>query len=99
MVWSKVLIFAGGVVAAGAVQLASKNESVHQGIVKVAAACLRAGDAVTSATQDVIDGANDLNAEARRQAKIDAIVKERMAEAEADIRADVEEQFDAEAVA
>ena len=99
MSWKNFWIFAGGVAAAGAVSAATQSKGVHDGLVKATAACMRAGDAVSSATQSVIDGANDLNAEARRQTKIDAAVKERLAEMEAQIRADVEQKVDAEGAA
>lgn len=99
MSWKNFWIVAGGVAAAGAVSAATQSKGVHDGLVKATAACMRAGDAVSSATQSVIDGANDLNAEARRQTKIDAAVKERLAEVEADIRAEVEKKVDAKGAA
>ena len=89
---SRFWTFAAGMVAAGAVATASKNESVHNGVVRATAACMRAADAVSSATQDVIDRANDINVEARQKAKVDAAVKARMAEIEAEVRAEVEKK-------
>ena len=81
MSWKNFWIFAGGVAAAGAVSAATQSKGVHDGLVKATAACMRAGDAVSSAT------------------KIDAAVKERLAEMEAQIRADVEQKVDAEGAA
>lgn len=97
MGWKHFWIFAGGIVAAGVANAAAQSKSVHDGVVRATATCMRAADAISSVTQSVIDGANDLNAEARRQAKIDAAVKERLGQMEEDIRSEVEQQLDAKA--
>lgn len=59
---------------------------------------MRVGDAVSNETQSIVDDANDNVAEARRQAKINAAVKERLAAEEEKIRAEVTEQVDAQGV-
>ena len=83
-----------GAVAAAAARGASKSESLHDGVVRLAAAGLRAADAVTAATQTIADEAADINAEARRQARIDAAVAERLSQLEEGIRAEVTAQVD-----
>lgn len=83
-----------GAVAAAAARGASKSESLHDGVVRLAAAGLRAADAVTAATQTIADEAADINAEARRQARIDAAVKERLADLEEGIRTEVTAEVD-----
>ena len=86
---SHILYIAGGAVAAGIVGSVGKDGLVHREAVKVASACLRLADKVTSVTQAIADEAADINAEARRQARIDAAVSERLAELEDGIRAEV----------
>lgn len=51
-------------------------------------------NAVSAATQSVADEANDVNAEAHRQARIDAAVEERLAALEKDNRAQVTAEVD-----
>lgn len=98
MSWKHFWIFAGGVAAAGVAGVAAQSKSVHNGAVRAAAACMRVSDAVSDVTQSVIDGAADLNAEARRETKINAAVKERLEQVEKDIRSEVEQQLDAKAI-
>ena len=57
---------------------------------------LRVTDRVSAETQNVVDEANDVVAEARRESKIDAAVRARLAELEEGIRAEVTKQVDAE---
>lgn len=91
---TRVAYVAGGaLVAAGASSL-DKNGHVHGAAVKAAAVGMRAADVVRRVTQTIADEAFDINAEARRQAKIDAAVRERIAGIEADIRAEVEAEID-----
>lgn len=91
---SHVAYVAGGAVVAGAVSALGRNGLVHGGAVKVTAAGLRAADAVKRVTQGIADEASDINAEARRQAKIDAAVRDRLAPLEEEIRAEVTAQID-----
>jgi hypothetical protein len=89
-----ILYVAGGAVAAGVVGSLGKDGVAHRGAVKLASACLRIADKVTSVTQTIVDEAEDINAEARREARIDAAVSERLAELEKDVRAEVIAQVD-----
>lgn len=84
----------GGVAIASVVGSLGKKGTVHKGAVKVAAAGMRAADRVTRVTQSIVDEAADINAEARRQARIDAAVADRISELEKDIRAEVTAQVD-----
>ena len=94
MSYAHILYVVGGAAAAGIVGSLGKDGLVHRGAVKVASACLRAADRVTSVMQSVVDEAADINAEARRQARIDAAVAERLAELEKDVREEVIAQVD-----
>jgi hypothetical protein len=78
-------IFATGAVAAGAIAGLANRGILHKGAVAVTTGAMAAADAVNAETQSIVDDANDCRAEARRQAKIDAEVKERMAEIEPEI--------------
>lgn len=91
------LFAAGGAALAGLVAGLASNGSLHKAAVAVTTAGMRVSDAVTAETQSIVDDANDARAEARRQAKIDAAVSERLAALEDDIRAEVTAQLDAEA--
>ena len=94
MVLHHVLCAAGGVALASVVGSLGKRGAVHTGAVKVAAAGMRVADKVTRVTRSIVDEAEDINAEARRQARIDAAVAERLAEVEEGIRAEVTAQVD-----
>lgn len=89
-----ILYVASGAAAAGVVGSLGKDGLVHRGAVKVATACLHVADRVTSVTQSIVDEAADINAEARRQARIDAAVSERLAKLEEGVRAEVIAQVD-----
>lgn len=89
-------LFAGGAAAAGAIAGLASSGALHKGAVAVTSGAMRVADAVSSETQSIVDDANDNVAEARRNAKIDAAVKERVAEAEQKIRAEVTAQMDAQ---
>ena len=97
MSWKKAGIFALGALATTVCSGVAKTETFHNGLVKATAGVLKVSDKVTGFTQSVVDEASDINAEARRQAKIDAAVAERLASLEAGIRAEVEAQVDEEA--
>ncbi len=94
MIISRIALVAAGAVGAGLVGVAGKSKTVHDGVVRVTAACMRGADKVSAALQTVADEASDINVEARRQAKIDAIVAERLALMEDEIRAEVTAQVD-----
>lgn len=91
-------LFAGGAAAAGAVAGLATSGLLHKGAVAVTSGTMRVVDAVSAETQSIVDDANDDVAEARHKAKIDAAVKERVAEAEKKIRAEVTAKMDAEGV-
>ncbi|MDD5800288.1 MAG: DUF1490 domain-containing protein [Coriobacteriales bacterium] len=91
-------LFAGGAAAAGAVAGLATSGILHKGAVAVTSGAMRVADAVGSETQSIVDDANDSVAEARRQAKIDAAVKERLAQAEQKIREEVTQKVDEEGV-
>lgn len=90
-------IFAAGAAAAGTVAGLAASGLLHKGAVAVTAGCMAAADAVTAETQAIADDAGDKRAEARRQAKIDAAVKEEIAKLEPGIREQATARVDAEA--
>ena len=87
---------AGGAALAGVVAGLASNGTLHKAAVKATAWGLRVTDRVAAETQNVVDEANDVVAEARRESKIDAAVRARLAELEEGIRAEVIKQVDAE---
>ncbi len=89
-----VLYVLGGAAAAGIIGSLGGNGAIHKGAVKAASAGMRMTDAVARVTQTIVDEASDINAEARRQAKIDAAVSERLSELEEGIRAEVTAEVD-----
>lgn len=98
MILSRVCWVCAGAAATAVAGAVGKSEAVgdkmHNVAVRVVAAGLRVADAVSAATQSVADEANDVNAEAHRQARIDAAVEERLAALEKDIRAQVTAEVD-----
>ena len=89
------LFAAGGVAFAGVIAGLAQKGILHKGAVAVTSGALAASDAITTGTQNIIDDANDMRAEARRQAKIDAAVKERLAQLEETIREEETARIDA----
>lgn len=87
----------GGAALAGVAAGLASNGTLHRVAVAVTTAGMRVSDAVAAETQSIVDDANDVCAEARRQAKIDAAVAERLAALEGQIRAEVTAKVDAEA--
>ena len=85
-----------GAAGAAAVAGLANCGALHKAAVAVTTAGIKVSDAVTSETQAIVDDANDACAEARRQAKIDGAVADRLAALEADIRAEVTAKVDAE---
>lgn len=92
--WQKALIFVGGAVAAGIVNIASKSTVVRRAAVNVTAKALDANDAIQATTQSIMDEADDVRAEAERQRKINAAVAARMAEYENKIRDEIIDEVD-----
>ena len=90
------VIFAAGAAAAGVTAGLANSGVLHKAAAKVASAAMAVNDAVTAETQAIMDDANDMRAEARRQAKIDAAVKEELAALEEDIRTKVTKRIDKE---
>lgn len=92
--WQKALLFVGGAVAAGIVNVASKSTAVRNAAVNITAKALDANDAIQATTQSIMDEADDVRAEAERQRKIDAAVAARVAEYEESVRKDVVAEVD-----
>lgn len=89
MGWTRALLFVGGAVAAGIVNLATKSPTVRSAAVSATARVLDMNDAIQAGTQSIMDEADDVRAEAERQRKIDAAVSERMAKLEEGVREEV----------
>ena len=87
---------AGGAALASVVAGFASNGTLHKAAVKATACGLRVTDRVSAETQNVVDEANDVVAEARRESKIQAAVNARLAEMEEDIRKEVTKKIDAE---
>ncbi|MBR3160734.1 MAG: DUF1490 domain-containing protein [Atopobiaceae bacterium] len=96
---SHVAYVAGGALVAVGFSALGKKGKIHDCAVKATATGMRATDAVQSVAQDIVDEASDINAEARRQARIDAAVRERLAALEEGIRAEVTAEIDQSAEA
>lgn len=94
MGWTKALLFVGGAVAAGVVNVASKSSLVRRAAVNVTAKALDASDAIQATTQNIVDEAEDVRAEAERQRKISAALAARMAEYEDKIRDEIIDEVD-----
>lgn len=94
MGWTKLGFFAGGVAAAAALKVMSGVPSVRKAAVNCVATALEINDGVQKATQDIMDEAEDVRAEAERQRKIDAAVAERLAALEEGIRDEVVAEVD-----
>lgn len=94
MSWGKVGLFAGGVAATLVVQAAGKSKKVRDAAVNGLAACMVANDDLQAGAQSIVDDASDLRAEAERERKIDAAVKQRLGELEEGVREDVIAKMD-----
>ncbi|WP_058270111.1 hypothetical protein [Olsenella massiliensis] len=86
MSFHKGLCCLGGVALAGVVAGLQKSGVLHKSAVTVTSGAMAVGDAVSAETQSIIDAANDMRAEARRKAKIDALVKAEIAAIEPSMR-------------
>lgn len=93
-VLSHVAYVAGGALVAAGLSALGKKGKIHDYAVKATATGMRASNVVQSVAQDIVDEASDINAEARRQARIDAVVRERLASLEDGIRAEVTAEMD-----
>jgi hypothetical protein len=91
-----ILLAVGGAAVAGVAAGLAKNGTLHKAAVKVAAGAMMASDAINAETQAIMDDANDVLAEQRRQAKIDAAVKAELEAMEADVRKKVTAKIDKE---
>lgn len=91
-----ILLFAAGAAAAGVAAGLASNGTLHKAAATVASYAMAANDAVNAESQAIMDDANDMRAEARRQEKINAAVKAELAELEGDIRAKIEKRLDKE---
>ncbi len=89
-------IGAAGAALAGVVAGFASNGTLHKAAVKATACGLRVSDCVAAETQNVVDEANDVVAEARREARIQAAVDARLAQLEEGIREEVIKQIDTE---
>ncbi|ACU94973.1 hypothetical protein Ccur_12950 [Cryptobacterium curtum DSM 15641] len=94
MGWAKIGLFAGGMVASAVIQAASKSATVRKGVVKGVASAMAANDSLQTATQSIIDDAQDLRAEADRKRRIEAAVRQRMDEVEQEAREEATAQID-----
>ena len=87
-------IAAAGAAATAAVVRLAQRGVLHRGAVSVAACGIKLADVVRAETQSIIDDASDVTAEARRRARINAAVKERLAKEEGRIREEVTAEID-----
>lgn len=94
--YQNVLWALGGAAAAGIAAVLAKNGTLRKAAVTATAKAIAASEAVSAETQAIVDEANDILAEERRQAKIDAAVKAELDSLEADIRQKVTERIDKE---
>ena len=94
MGWTKIGLFAGGVLAGGIVKLVTETPFARKLAVDSVAKALEINDGVQKITQDIMDEADDVRAEAARQRKIDLAVAERMAALEEGIREEVVAEVD-----
>lgn len=90
----KIGLFAGGVAAAAAATAATKSKTVRKGVVRGVAAAMNANDCIQTATQNLLDDADDVRAEADRKRRIDAIVRQRMTELEKGVREEAAAKVD-----
>lgn len=86
MLGHRIGLFAGGMAVAAATAGLAASGMLHKAAVAVTTRAMAASDAVIAETQSITDAAADNRAEARRQAKIDAAVKEELEKLEPEIR-------------
>lgn len=90
---NNIVVALAGAAACGVVAGLAQTGMLRKVAVKAMAEGLRVNDFVMAKTQSMVDEAQDVSAEARLQARIDAAVRERMGALEADIRKEVEAEF------
>lgn len=95
MGWEKALLFAGGLAASAVVQGIVGTPGARKAAVNGLARCMDISDGIQSATQSIIDEAEDLRAEAKLQRKIDAAVAEKIAVIEDEVREEVRAAIEA----
>ena len=91
---SSLVFGALGVVATGVVAGLAQCGVLRKAAVKATVVGLQATDVCSRELQNIVDEAQDVSAEARREARIDACVRQRLAKLEPGIRSEVREQFD-----
>lgn len=92
--WVKAAWFAGGVATVGVVKAISQSKAIRNAAVTGVSKCMQFNDSVQEATQNFMDDAQDMRAEAKRKSRIDAAVAERLASLENGIREEVEASID-----
>lgn len=97
MGYGTIIAFAGGALAAGVAQVVSKQPAVRQALVNAVACGMQLKAETDEALQSIKDDAEDVYADARRQAKVDAAIAARRAEIEERVRAQVEAEMGDEA--
>lgn len=95
--WKKVACFAGGMVATGVLKVISQSKTTRELASKGVAKAMVLNDNIQAVTQNIMDDAEDIRAEAARQRRIDEGVAERLAELEGGIRDEVTAQVDGKA--
>ena len=91
---SHLLIFAGGAALASAVAGLGVSGWLHKGAVAITKEAMRLSDAVSAEAQSIADDAADERAVELREQRIDAAVRERLAEEERRVRAEVTAEID-----
>ena len=98
-IYHHVLIALGGAAVAAVAAGLSNNGTLHKAAVGVTAKALEASEAINAETQSIMDDANDLLAESRRQARIEAAVRSELEALEPEIREKVIAKIDKEGAA
>ena len=97
MGYGKALLFAGGALASGVLQVVAKQPKVRGAVVNCVAKGMQLKADADEALQNIKDDAEDVCADARYEAKVRAATEARRAEIEERIRAEVEAELAAEA--
>lgn len=96
MSYTKLIAFAGGVVATGLAQVIAKQPQVRGAVVDCVAKGMQLKADADEVLQNIKDDAEDVCADARYEARVQAAVDARRAEIEERIRAEVEAELAAE---
>ncbi|MDO4399769.1 MAG: DUF1490 domain-containing protein [Coriobacteriia bacterium] len=97
MGYGKLIAFAGGALATGVLNVASKSPRVRGAMVNCVAKGMQFKAEADEALQNIKDDAEDVCADARYEARVKAAMDARRAEVEERIRAEVEAQMAEEA--